>query len=432
VTPDPPAGRPDAELPPPTTTKAVKLVGGGRALAHVDGATWMIRGALPDEQVRVVPVRRRDRIVEAEVVDVEGGHHPARIDDPCPHAPTCGGCDWPHVDPAAGARLKAGVAAESTGRGSPVAALLRGARVVASPPSYRLRSRLHWDPTNGVLGFYGHRSWQVSMITHCRILMPGLLALLPDLARALASRCPEPVDVELLAGDEGAVAALRPASQGPPKVAADRVPEPSQCGSLEGFHRLTGAGRLLPGWGRTEVTMAVPVPLVVPVGAFFQGNVHLAGALFRTVAELVGAGSGPVVDLHAGVGFLAAAAAWAGRRSLTAVEPHAGAADAARRNLPGARVFTTSAEDFLHRTGDLDADAVVITDPPRSGLSARLRRQLTDRRPRHLVSLGCDPATWGRDALELTAAGYRIRHLELFDLFPHTHHVEVVSVLEVA
>jgi tRNA/tmRNA/rRNA uracil-C5-methylase (TrmA/RlmC/RlmD family) len=44
--------------------------------------------------------------------------------------------------------------------------------------------------------------------------------------------------------------------------------------------------------------------------------------------------------------------------------------------------------------------------------------------------LGCDPATWARDAASLCDHGYRIAALELFDLFPSTHHVEILALLE--
>jgi tRNA/tmRNA/rRNA uracil-C5-methylase (TrmA/RlmC/RlmD family) len=44
--------------------------------------------------------------------------------------------------------------------------------------------------------------------------------------------------------------------------------------------------------------------------------------------------------------------------------------------------------------------------------------------------LGCDPATWARDAGHLVSNGYRVTELELFDLFPLTHHVEILALLE--
>lgn len=413
----------------PVILRAAKLIGGGRALAHTGDATWMVAGALPGEIVRALPQRRRARIIEAVCAEVIENPHPARLSDPCPHAAECGGCDWPHVAPAAGGRLKAAAAAEAVRRFPEISRQVRDSPVTSSPPSYRLRIRLHWDPSRAALGFFDRRSWSVTAIPHCRIVSPTLAAILGPLTSALAAHTPEPVDVEIIEGADHRVAALAPSRPGAAAVPASWLPPPPVCPFLDGFHILHGADGIAEGWGPTSVRIALPISLEVPVGAFFQCNRHLLRPLFDRVAEVVGSGPGPVIDLHAGVGLLAAAAIHAGRNDLTVVEPHRRAAAAAQRNLPAAAVFHTTAEAFLTRPEKPPRDAVAVTDPPRTGMSGRLRRALVEWRPRRIVMLGCDPATWGRDADELLAAGYAITTIELFDLFPHTHHVEILSVL---
>jgi 23S rRNA (uracil1939-C5)-methyltransferase len=410
--------------------RAVKLVGGGRVLAHAGGNTWMVRGGLPGELIRARPSRRRAGIVEAETLGIVDDPHPARLDEPCPHASGCGGCDWPHVDPEAGAALKAMVAAEAAARFPTIADRLAVAPVQNSPAAYRLRNRLHWDPRNLVLGFYAPRSRRVSEIRHCRIISPALSDRLSVLARALDGRCPRPVDLEILESAGTIIAALRPARGGPTSLDPGWLPPPDICPGIGGFHRLTRGDALVPGWGRHHVRMDLPVPLAVPLGSFFQGNRHLIHWLFQRAAALIGPGTEPVIDLHGGVGYLAAAARWAGRTDLTVVEPHSGSADAARRNLPDARVEPTNAESFLADNPALSRRSVVVTDPPRSGMTAELRGRLARWRPDRIVMMGCDPATWSRDTAELMAVGYSLTHLELADLFPFTHHVEVVAVLE--
>lgn len=413
-----------------TELRVSKLIGGGRGLAHADDATWMVRGGLPGELLRVRPARRRARIIEADVVEVLDDPHPARLPENCPHADRCGGCDWPQVDPLAGSALKITVAAEAAARFPEIEAWVRDATITDSPAAYRLRCRLHWDPPSQTLGFYGHRSWQVSPITHCRIVSSALASRLPGLSELLADSCPAPVDLEIVEGDDGVVAALRPARKGPKIVDARWVPPVTACRDLAGFHRLTRRSELLPGWGREAVIMNLPVKLEVPVGSFFQGNRHLVPWLFNRIADLIGSGDEPVFDLHGGVGFLGAAGRSAGRNDINVVEPHRPAAMAARRNLPDSHGFVGSAEDFVDGCDNLPSAAVVITDPPRSGLTPTLRRQIAAWRPDRLLMLGCDPATWARDTAELLGVGYRLAHIELVDLFPFTHHVEVLAVLE--
>jgi len=421
----------------PNTTvqlRTEKLIGGGRALAHHDGATWMVGGALPGELVAAQPVRRRAGVVEATVLEVLDGPHPAREGDPCPHADACGGCDWPHVKPVAGAAQKASAAAEAARAHPDLADLIAAAPIETSDLAYRLRARLHWDPETRHLGFFEARSWRVSAIPSCRILSPRLMKALPVLAEALTTRCPHRVDVEWLEGTRpgDTVAALRPARKGPANVESSWVPTAREVGSVvSGLHLLSARGAPRTVWGAEEVTIQLPIPLRVPIGAFFQGNRHLLESLFTRVAELVGPEPRPVFDLHAGVGFLAAAALSAGERELTLVEPHRPAARAARRNLPGARVAVgRTAESFLGQESRLPQEALVMTDPPRTGMTRTLRSRLADWNPRRILMLGCDPATWARDTAFLCAQGYRPAVVELFDLFPSTHHVEILALLE--
>ena len=89
-----------------------------------------------------------------------------------------------------------------------------------------------------------------------------------------------------------------------------------------------------------------------------------------------------------------------------------------------------SAEALLTRSRRLPSCCLVLVDPPRQGLSRELRRRLARWRPSRIVSLGCDPATWARDAAALRRAGFELTSLELVDLFPSTHHVEILAVLE--
>jgi tRNA/tmRNA/rRNA uracil-C5-methylase (TrmA/RlmC/RlmD family) len=187
---------------------------------------------------------------------------------------------------------------------------------------------------------------------------------------------------------------------------------------------------ILEGWGRDRVHIDLPIPLMVPIGSFFQANRHLVQGLFLQVMELVGPGTEQVYDLHGGVGFLAAAARTAGRQLLTLVEPHEAGAEAALINLPGAQIVNDTAEAFIGSAVDLEPEATVITDPPRAGMSSELRRQLLTWRPHRLLTIGCDPATWSRDAAFFLDNGYSLLSLELVDLFPLTHHVEVLALLE--
>ena len=72
----------------------------------------------------------------------------------------------------------------------------------------------------------------------------------------------------------------------------------------------------------------------------------------------------------------------------------------------------------------------VILDPPATGLAPRVADILLASPPAEILYVSCNPATLARDTARLVAAGYALTHVEGFDLFPQTPHVEALAVLE--
>jgi 23S rRNA (uracil1939-C5)-methyltransferase len=74
--------------------------------------------------------------------------------------------------------------------------------------------------------------------------------------------------------------------------------------------------------------------------------------------------------------------------------------------------------------------ATVLLDPPRTGLSKEAAHALLPLAAPRLVYASCDVATLARDAARVVAAGYRLSHVEAFDMFPNTAHVETLAVFD--
>jgi 23S rRNA (uracil1939-C5)-methyltransferase len=401
--------------------KIESFAGGGRGVARAGGRVWFVAGALPGEEVDAELETERAGVIEARTRAVVRPV-PMREKEPCPVAGACGGCDLAHVRrERAPEALRAILAGALRHAPRELADAVGQAPVVASPMQWRLRARLHWDPAAGVLGFFGPRSFQVVDIAPCRVVTPRLAAALPALRAALARRQAPAVEVdwlEDLAG-ERAIAGWRGAG------AAPRGP----VVVIAGWHPLSQEGALRRGgWGKQEVVMQLPIPLRVPLGAFFQGNRHLVPRLFARVSEIARAlRPAAVVDLYGGVGLLAAAARDGGVERLAVVEAHRGAARAAALNLPGAAVHAADAEEFL-ASPPTGSATLAIVDPPRAGMSAQARRRLGQWRPAAILWLSCDPSTFGRDAAELLAEHYRLELLEVWDLFAGSHHAEILAL----
>ena len=73
--------------------------------------------------------------------------------------------------------------------------------------------------------------------------------------------------------------------------------------------------------------------------------------------------------------------------------------------------------------------SVIVVDPPRKGLDARFIASAIDMAPAKLVYISCNPATFARDAKLFAESGYEVKKVQPVDLFPQTHHVELVALL---
>jgi tRNA/tmRNA/rRNA uracil-C5-methylase (TrmA/RlmC/RlmD family) len=139
-----------------------------------------------------------------------------------------------------------------------------------------------------------------------------------------------------------------------------------------------------------------------------------------------------VVDLYAGAGLFSLSAAVARGAHVTAVEgDRFGAGDLfanASAAAGAVHAVHASVETFVERRHP--APAVVVVDPPRTGMSKEAMAGVVRLQGRTVIYVSCDVATLARDARRLIDAGYQIASVDAFDLFPNTPHVETVVRLE--
>ncbi|MEV5003118.1 class I SAM-dependent RNA methyltransferase [Nocardioides sp. LML1-1-1.1] len=167
-------------------------------------------------------------------------------------------------------------------------------------------------------------------------------------------------------------------------------------------------------------------------GGFWQVHPGAPEALVDAVLAALGPRPGEsVLDLYAGVGlfsrFLAEAVGPDGR--VAAVEGDAAASALSARNCPGVVVRAGDVGTVLAEDLPEPVDLVVL-DPPRVGARRAVVEQVVRRTPRALAYVACDPSALARDLAIFAEHGYALTSLRAFDLFPMTHHVECVALLE--
>jgi 23S rRNA (uracil1939-C5)-methyltransferase len=172
--------------------------------------------------------------------------------------------------------------------------------------------------------------------------------------------------------------------------------------------------------------------LRVSAGSFFQSGAQaaelLVAAVKRAAPELVGAQH--AVDAYGGVGLFAVAA-MDGAQHVTVIESSKSACLDAEHNLAGrsASVVRADVSGWTPPAGGGPTPSVdvIVADPARPGLGKPGVAALAAAGAGVLVLVSCDPVSLARDVSLLANAGYVPERVEVFDLFPNTHHVETVT-----
>jgi len=215
----------------------------------------------------------------------------------------------------------------------------------------------------------------------------------------------------------------------------------SLCGVLwtrsSSLAETTGGGETELVWGEAKLPERLgELDLQISAEAFFQTNTEMAERLYGIVAEYAALeGWERVYDLFSGIGTIAMTLApragelWGIELIEQAV---ADAIDGARANaIAKASFFAGDARlalpELLQRAGRPD---VLVVDPPRAGLSKKVVHRIVDCSPKRIVYVSCNPTTLAPNAAELVDAGWTLRKVRPVDMFPQTHHIECVAVLE--
>ena len=106
-------------------------------------------------------------------------------------------------------------------------------------------------------------------------------------------------------------------------------------------------------------------------------------------------------------------------------------ANAQRNEIDNARFF---AGDVRLAMRELVSQAsrpdVIVVDPPRAGLSAKIVRRIVEAAPARVVYVSCNPTTLAPNAAQLIEAGFELTRVRPVDMFPQTPHIECVALLE--
>lgn len=430
-------------------------VGRGKA----GNRTVEVPGTVPGDCVEVRVKRLKRHTARAELCALnEAGVE--RIDALCPHFAICGGCRWQDIPYQTQLKLKAGIIRDVLEPIAEAAERFDG-EVVPSPDSWYYRNKMEFTfdrpPAEPEVSLGLHelgRYNSVFDVTDCRLQSVRSNQLLDVVRRFIRENGLSAYGLKshrgllrFLAIREGALTGdcmVNIVTSGDPFPGLDelcgaimevspsvstivRTINRSRAGVATGEERevLMGSGIITDRVGAHEY--------FISPDSFFQTNTRQAANLYRTIGEFCRlTGTEQVLDLYCGTGTIGISVA-AQAASVTGIELVEDAVRDARLNAEHNSIsnidFLAGKVEMLVREG-MEWFDVVICDPPRAGIHPRAMDQLVRMRIPRMVYVSCNCKILPQDLSVLMLAGYRIRDIRVFDMSPHTPHIETVVLLE--
>jgi 23S rRNA (uracil1939-C5)-methyltransferase len=435
------------------------LAFGGNGVGRSDGFVVFVRGGLPGDTVRARVTKVQRRHAEALAVEVLAPG-PERVVAPCDHYPACGGCRFQDLAYEAQLAAKQAWVEDSLSR---IAGIVAPpcAPIIPAEERFAYRNKMEYSfaasPEGPILGLHRAGRWdEVLELVDCRLtteLGNRIRNVVRDWAREERL---EAYDNEsgkgylrhlvVREGRNTGQALVQLVTSTGERFDRERLIEvltaiPEVCSIHWASNDRSGQTTQLPStvlWGEEAIEEELGgLRFRVRPNAFLQTNTRMAERLYELVGEAAALSGGETVyDLYCGIGtiglHLAAQAltVWGIEISEESV---ACAVENAGLNAIGNAAFFAGnvgevLRDLRERAGEPD---VVVVDPPRAGLAGRGLRRLGELGAARLVYVSCNPTTLAGDAKRLIEEyGYELRETRPLDMFPHTPHVESVSVFE--
>ena len=392
----------------PDTTLDVtidRIVGDGKGIGFADGKTVFVSRTAPGEHLRVRVIRETKNVVHA-VPDKIYTASPMRITPEVEYEERAGVYDFIHIGYQDQLKLKVGMIEDALRRIAKLESVPE-IEIVPSPDQFGYRSRAEFQVSaeNSLVGYYAENSKTIVDIKRCPLCTDTVNLLLQTLRD----------DVE---------AGLVPAAAREYRAVA------TEFGTALEPTTTNRSGMLQQKVGEFEYRFTAE--------SFFQANIPVAAELVKGVMQIATqakAENGYALDLYAGVGLFSLPLAKLFKR-IIAVESHKPALGWLKDNLKHGG-FTRSKEIGVPVEHWVNGDvsrygkvALMVFDPPRTGAGNRAIQGMIKIAPAHIAAVSCDPATFARDVRGLLDGGYELLSVKAYDMFPQTHHVEMLAHLK--
>jgi 23S rRNA (uracil1939-C5)-methyltransferase len=428
------------------------LAFGGAGVARLDGYVVFVSGAVPGDRVRAVVGKSKRAYAEARAVEILQPS-PERIPPVADHP----GAPWQVLPYERQLEVKQDQVADALKR----LGKLEGFElepIIPAEQQWRYRNKLEYSfgrAPDGrlVCGFHAPGRWdEIVEVTDCKLASEAGNAARERIVQWCRAQGLSAYDRR--SGDGLLRNLVVREGRRTGQLQARLITSPGQLDSealaaaaqpLEGFlwTRIDSVAETTSG-GETDLLAGVEklgeeiggLQLAISPEAFFQTNTEMAEQLYALAIEYAELGGFErVYDLYCGIGtiglLLAPRVAEVWGLELVPEAIVDAIANARRNEIDNVRFFAgdvrLAMRDLVEQASRPD---LIVVDPPRAGLSAKIVRRIIEASPKRIVYVSCNPTTLAPNAAQLIEAGYELRRVRPVDMFPQTPHIECVAVLD--
>lgn len=417
----------------------------GRGVAQIDGKATFLFGGLPDEDVRFRYTRQRASYDEGTVTDVIKAS-PHRVTPRCEHFMICGGCSLQHLTHAQQIAHKQTTFLELLKHQANLVPEHVLPPLTAEQWGYRHKARIgvKFVPKKEkvIVGFRERGGRLIADLSKCEVLHPNVgerIKATSECIYQLETRDAIP-QLEIAISDDVTAVIVRHLASLPDH---DRE-------KLIAFARQASWQLYLQPKGLDSVTLCYPedaddllkyrldefdLTLQFHPTQFTQVNPAMNRLMINRAIELLDLQSNDhVLDLFCGIGNFSLPIA-RHCAQVVGVEGDEGSVERAAANATLNEITNTEFYTADLFTGDYNKVwserpyNKVLLDPPRAG-AEMIASQINQWPCERVVYVSCNPSTFARDAAILSKQGFRLQQAGILDMFPHTQHVEVISLFE--
>jgi 23S rRNA (uracil1939-C5)-methyltransferase len=423
----------------------------GRGVAHVEGKTIFIDGALPNEKVTFQSHRVKPSYEVANVVEVLQ-QSSQRVTPKCPHYGVCGGCKLQHLEFSAQVAAKQRLLENDLWHIGQVKAENMLPPLYGPAWGYRHKARLsvrYVDKKQRVLvGFNEKATRYVAVMDSCAVLTPEVSALIAPLQQlilqlSLREQIPQ---IELAVGEAvdakpvivlifRIMAALTIEDEALLKIFADEH-------AVQVWTQTKGPDTIKPFYPLNAPQLSYSLPefnLRYPFkpNEFTQVNPQINQVMLRRAMQLLAPKAGEkIADFFCGIGNFTLPIARSGAEVL-GLEGLANLVERANESAQLNQIDNTKfgVADLFKMTPEaltaLGRFDKWLIDPPRDGAFELIKSLDESNSPQRIVYVSCSPATLARDAgILVNEKGYILKAAGVINMFSHTAHVESIAWFE--